>query len=169
MYLIIIKDHTFDLSKTLFRGGEDGIVVGTMDGRCIILDLRQGSFAFHTEWFISQDRTTAVTGIEPVPNEPNQILVTSTDSRIRCYSLQDNSVVCRYKGTFFSQKTSNLFLGFTNRNNQGMFIKGVVSPDSLYIASGSEDGNIYSWEKEQLKSSLKNKRDKNDYYQYIKV
>ena len=50
-----------------------------------------------------------------------------------------------------------------------MFIKGVVSPDSLYIASGSEDGNIYSWEKEQLKSSLKNKRDKNDYYQYIKV
>ena len=103
MYQIIFKDQTFDLSKTLFRGGEDGIVVGTMDGRCIILDLRQGSFAFHTEWFISQDRTTAVTGIEPVPNEPNQILVTSTDSRIRCYSLQDNSVVCRYKGTFFSE------------------------------------------------------------------
>ena len=50
-----------------------------------------------------------------------------------------------------------------------MFIKGVMSPDGLYIASGSEDGNIYSWEKEQLKSSLKNKRDKNDFYQYIKV
>lgn len=49
-----------------------------------------------------------------------------------------------------------------------MFIKGVMSPDGLFIASGSEDGHVYSWEKEQLKSSLKNKRDKNDHFQYIK-
>ena len=69
-----------------------------MDGRCIILDLRQGSFAYHTELLVSE---TAVTGIELVPNDPNQILVTSTDSRIRCYSLQDNSIVCRYKGMIF--------------------------------------------------------------------
>jgi len=135
------------------RGGEEGIICGTMDGRCIVLELRRGAFAYHTELLVATESGVSVSGIELVPHDPSQIVVTSTDNRIRCYSLLDNSILCRYKG-------------FSNRNN--MFIRGVMSPDGLYIASGSEDGHVYSWEKEQLKSSLKNKRDKNDFYQYIK-
>ena len=55
-----------------------------------------------------------------------------------------------------------------------MFMKGVFSPDGRFITSGSEDGNIYSWEKSQLQFGhfgLKNKQrqDKINYFQYIKV
>ena len=83
------------ITSLLFLPKRDQAIFGTMDGRCILLDIRENDFFFHTELALSSQ---AVTGIEPVPNDPNQILVTSTDSRIRCYSLQDNSIICRYKG-----------------------------------------------------------------------
>lgn len=84
------------ITSLLFLPKRDQAIFGTMDGRCILLDIRENDFFFHTELALSSQ---AVTGIEPVPNDPNQILVTSTDSRIRCYSLQDNSIMCRYKGS----------------------------------------------------------------------
>jgi len=140
------------ITSLLFLPKRDQAIFGTMDGRCILLDIRENDFFFHTELALSSQ---AVTGIEPVPNDPNQILVTSTDSRIRCYSLQDNSIMCRYKG-------------FTNANSLGMFIKAGLSPDGRYIISGSEDGHVYSWEKTQLHNSFKAKRDKNNHFQYIK-
>ena len=84
------------ITSLLFLPKRDQAIFGTMDGRCILLDIRENDFFFHTELALSSQ---AVTGIEPVPNDPNQILVTSTDSRIRCYSLQDNSIICRYKGS----------------------------------------------------------------------
>ena len=92
------------ITSLLFLPKRDQAIFGTMDGRCILLDIRENDFFFHTELALSSQ---AVTGIEPVPNDPNQILVTSTDSRIRCYSLQDNSIICRYKGSVLLWLTIN--------------------------------------------------------------
>ena len=69
-----------------------------MDGRCIVLELRRGAFAYHTELLVATESGVSVSGIELVPHDPSQIVVTSTDNRIRCYSLLDNSILCRYKG-----------------------------------------------------------------------
>ena len=84
------------ITSILFLSKRDQVALGTMDGRCILLDIRENDFAFHTEINFADGRP--ITGIEPTPNDPNQILVSSTDSKIRLYSFQDNSVVCRYKG-----------------------------------------------------------------------
>ena len=162
------------ITSVLFLSKRDQVALGTMDGRCILLDIRENAFSFHTEISFSENRP--VTGIEPVPNDSNQILVTTTDCKIRLYSFQDNSVICRYKGIFKKNayfigkvRIKNVNLGLLNSNALGMFIKGVLSPDSRFIAAGSEDGNVYSWEKSQLQFSSKYKRDKVNHYQYIKV
>lgn len=38
-----------------------------------------------------------ISGIEPSPDQ-HKILVTSNDSRLRLFNLQDHSLTCKYKG-----------------------------------------------------------------------
>ena len=62
-----------------------------------------------------------------MPNEPQQIMVTSNDSRIRVY--QHYALICKYKGLH-------------NANTQ---IKASFSQDGSYIICGSDDGNCVVW------------------------
>ena len=59
----------------------------------------------------------------------NKILVTSNDSRIRLYDLDDHTLVCKYRG-------------IANSSSQ---IKASFSNDGTYIISGSEDCDVYMW------------------------
>ena len=69
-----------------------------------------------------------ITGIVVSPDN-QRVLISSNDSRIRCYYLSNYSMSCKYKG-------------LTNKNSQ---IRGTFSHDGAFVISGSEDRNVYIW------------------------
>ena len=72
-------------------------------------------------------RSKKITGIHPVPGNPQQIMITSNDSRIRVY--EHYTLICKYKGLH-------------NANTQ---IKASFSPDGSHIICGSDDGLCVVW------------------------
>eukprot|EP00592_Proboscia_alata_P007568 CAMPEP_0194363800 /NCGR_PEP_ID=MMETSP0174-20130528/11653_1 /TAXON_ID=216777 /ORGANISM="Proboscia alata, Strain PI-D3" /LENGTH=1043 /DNA_ID=CAMNT_0039137453 /DNA_START=45 /DNA_END=3179 /DNA_ORIENTATION=+ len=58
-----------------------------------------------------------------------QMLVTTNDSRIRLFALDDYSLICKYKGA----------------TNSSMQIAAVFSESGDKIVSGSDVGNVYTW------------------------
>lgn len=68
-----------------------------------------------------------ITGIQAVPNAPQQTLITSNDSRIRVYN--SYQLLCKYKGLH-------------NANTQ---IKASFSEDGQHIICGSDDGACFVW------------------------
>jgi len=61
-----------------------------------------------------------------------QLLVTTNDSRLRLFGLDDYSMVCKYKGFV----------------NQAMQINATFSESGNHIISGSENGSVYIWSTE---------------------
>lgn len=58
-----------------------------------------------------------------------KLLVTTNDSRLRLYQMEDYSMICKYKGL----------------RNDAMQIKGSFSDDGRYVICGSENGSVYIW------------------------
>jgi len=136
--------------------------VGTYDGRITVLDITaSNTLDYHTSLDIRGNRSKSarkITSIEQRPNSTN-ILVTSNDSRIRLYDVDNWQLTCKYKG-------------FLNVSSQ---IKASFSHDGKIIISGDEKNFCYFWETEthykifshaSSKGPLKRqlRRDKNDCY-----
>lgn len=136
--------------------------VGTYDGRITVLDITaSNTLDYHTALDIRGNRSKnarKITSIEQRPNSTN-ILVTSNDSRIRLYDVDNWQLTCKYKG-------------FLNVSSQ---IKASFSHDGKIIISGDEKNFCYFWETEthykifshaSSKGPLKRqlRRDKNDCY-----
>jgi WD40 repeat protein len=71
-----------------------------------------------------------VTGLEFTPGGGEGLLVTTNDSRMRLYNMDDYSCICKFKGLV----------------NENMQIQASFSQDGERIVSGSDNGQVYIWE-----------------------
>lgn len=82
-----------------------------------------------------------------------KLLVTTNDSRLRLFQMEDYSMVCKYKGL----------------RNDGMQIKGSFSDDGRFVICGSENGSVYIWNtvippQPSMMAGF-SKRDRNKFYE----
>ncbi|KAL6503190.1 hypothetical protein OROHE_023819 [Orobanche hederae] len=84
--------------------------------------------------FQSQPQAKKITGFQFAPWNPSEVLITSTDSRIRIYN-----------GPELIQK----YRGFRNTSSQ---ISASFSPDGKHVISASEDSQVYIWKVEESKN-----------------
>ncbi|XP_051149318.1 uncharacterized protein LOC127264026 [Andrographis paniculata] len=81
----------------------------------------------------SQPQTNKITGFQFNPCNPSEVLITSTDSRIRLHN--GSELVQKYRG-------------FRNTSSQ---IAAFFSPDGRHVVSASEDSQVYIWKVEESK------------------
>jgi len=62
-------------------------------------------------------------------NLPQQLLVTTNDSRVRLFQMETFSQLCKFKGLM----------------NENMQIRSSFSGDGKYVVSGSENGHVHIW------------------------
>ncbi|KAF2355217.1 WD40 repeat, partial [Trinorchestia longiramus] len=132
-------------------------VVGTYDGRCLFYTTNQ--LKYNTQFNVRSARGKnpkgrKITGIESLPGE-NKVLVTSNDSRIRLYGLDEHSEHCKYRG-------------LSNVSSQ---IRASFSHDGKYIVAGSENQCIYLWKThhDYGKFNATARRDRNAYWEGVKA
>jgi WD repeat-containing protein 44 len=100
-----------------------------------------------------------VTGLQ-FTNDGKQILISTNDSRIRLYDMDDYSMSMKYKG----------------HENETLQIRAHFSEDNQFIISGSDDSEVFVWAtnkdySQSLKGPkvLRNRNDRNDSYEYFKA
>ncbi|KAK9684183.1 hypothetical protein RND81_10G192300 [Saponaria officinalis] len=114
-----------------------GAAVGSHKGLCRMYSITDGKLNQLSQFDIQNKKKAApkkITGFQFMPENPNEVLVTSADSRIRIYD-----------GSDVIQK----FRGFRNTSSQ---IAASFSPDGKYVICGSEDSNVYVWKREEPKN-----------------
>ncbi|KAL8509051.1 hypothetical protein ACS0TY_016301 [Phlomoides rotata] len=125
-----------------------GAVIGSHQGICRFYNI-DGSKLEHTldiqmktkaqgkklPGFQSQVQVKKVTGFQFAPWNPSEVLITSTDSRIRIYN-----------GPRLTQK----YRGFRNTSSQ---ISASFSSDGKHVISASEDSQVYIWKVAESKNS----------------
>ncbi|GFP90148.1 WD repeat-containing protein 44 [Phtheirospermum japonicum] len=84
--------------------------------------------------FQSQPQPKKITGFQYAPWNPSEVLITSTDSRIRIYN--GSELVQKYRG-------------FRNTGSQ---ISASFTPDGKHVISASEDSQVYIWKVEESKN-----------------
>ncbi|KAL3646683.1 hypothetical protein CASFOL_009227 [Castilleja foliolosa] len=84
--------------------------------------------------FQSQPQPKKITGFQYAPWNPSEVLITSTDSRIRIYN--GSELVQKYRG-------------FRNTGSQ---ISASFSRDGKHVISASEDSQVYIWKVEESKN-----------------
>lgn len=154
--------HGLITASTFVKNGEYA-VIGTYDGRVIFY--KTALLKYHTQLHVRTSSGTSqvtsraarssgnrgsnkVTGIEFV--QPEKILVTTNDSRIRLYDLRDLALVCKYKG-------------YVNGSSQ---IRASVSQDQKYIICGSENASFYIW---RLKQNSGTGKDRNNSWESARI
>ena len=60
---------------------------------------------------------------------PQQLLVTTNDSRIRLFQMETFSQLCKFKG----------------QANENLQIAGSFSSDGKYVVAGSDTGHVHIW------------------------
>lgn len=112
-------------------------IVGLLNGQCIFYQVNaHQQMNYYTQIECRNSRGPMkkgrkVTGIEFDP-EGKCFMVSTNDSRMRLFSVDNYSRVCKYKGLL----------------NDHLQIKGRFSQDGDYVICGSENGNVYIWNKQ---------------------
>jgi WD repeat-containing protein 44 len=126
------------------------LVAGTICGRCKLyglFDEIQGEWQLiHTTQMDvrssrgkNRRKAAKINGITFSSNDPNEFMISSSDSRIRLYRMDDKSVVYKYTGHTCTE--SNL--------------TGSISPGGRFVLSGSENRQIFIWEVDDHNHHLK--------------
>lgn len=113
------------------------IYAGTSTGVCLIFDTEGLIYTsqIHVHSRTGKNRIgKKITGIDTMPglSGNEKILISSNDSRVRLYTLQDKTVVSKY-------------IGLLNQTSQ---IRASFSDDGEYIIAGSEDHRVFIWNAE---------------------
>ena len=126
------------VTSTAFSEDGTRAVVGTHKGKCHFY--RADNFKFEHSHMITVKNSRSdnpvgrkITGLEFKPGDPDKLLVTANDSRIRLYDGQ-TMLACKYKG-------------HANQNSQ---IRASFSADSKFIISGSEQPEVFIWRTENV-------------------
>ena len=82
----------------------------------------------------------------------SQLLITTNDSRLRLYDMNDYSMIKKFKGLY----------------NDELQIKAKFSPDYKYIICGSENEMTYIWDISTEYHGLLHKENRNDSYECFK-
>uniref|UniRef100_K3WSW5 Anaphase-promoting complex subunit 4 WD40 domain-containing protein n=1 Tax=Globisporangium ultimum (strain ATCC 200006 / CBS 805.95 / DAOM BR144) TaxID=431595 RepID=K3WSW5_GLOUD len=124
-------------------------IVGLLNGQCIFYQVNSHQqMNYYTQIECRNSRGPMkkgrkVTGIEFDP-EGKYFMVSTNDSRMRLFSVDNYSRICKYKGLV----------------NDHLQIKGRFSQDGDYVICGSENGSVYVWNKAC-------KHDRNASYEYF--
>uniref|UniRef100_A0A061SIM7 Wd repeat-containing protein 44 n=1 Tax=Tetraselmis sp. GSL018 TaxID=582737 RepID=A0A061SIM7_9CHLO len=118
------------VTAAAFSPGGDKVVVGTLEGKCRFYNF-SSRFSYEAQIDVGNRKTRSrkITGFQFVPGEPEKVLISSNDSRLRLYDLNEYQQRCKYKG-------------HTNRSSQ---IRASFSKDGRYIICGSDHGYVYLW------------------------
>jgi WD40 repeat protein len=125
------------LTATSFCKDGRMIAVGTYEGRCLFYNSE--GLQYHTQIFIKRSnkkRGKKISAIVPIEGT-NKILVTSNDSRIRMYDLNDFSLLYKFKGAVHNSSQ----------------IRASLNQDASYVICGSENNNFYIWSLKTPKAS----------------
>ncbi|KAG3106104.1 hypothetical protein PI124_g13190 [Phytophthora idaei] len=134
-------------------------IVGLLNGQCIFYQVNSHQqMNYYTQIECRNSRGSMrkgrkVTGIEFDP-EGKYFLVSTNDSRMRLFSVDNYSRICKYKGLV----------------NGHLQIKGRFSQDGDFVICGSENGSVYVWNKARyLRSSIvkSSKQDRNASYEFF--
>ncbi|KAI3447686.1 hypothetical protein Pfo_004351 [Paulownia fortunei] len=130
-----------------------GAIVGSHQGICRIysiddcklehrndIQMKIKSQAKKLPGFQSQAQAKKITGFQFAPWNPSEVLITSTDSRIRIYN--GSEIIQKYRG-------------FRNTSSQ---ISASFSPDGKHVISASEDSQVYIWKVDESKNPGAGKR-----------
>ena len=121
---VMITAATFNPSGTM-------AVVGLLNGQCTFYQTERLNYYTQIECRNQHGPLKGgrkVTGIEFAPGG-KQLLVSTNDSRMRLFNIDDYSRTCKYKGMV----------------NDNLQIKGTFSQDGEHIVCGSENGHVYIW------------------------
>ncbi|CEO98319.1 unnamed protein product (mitochondrion) [Plasmodiophora brassicae] len=104
-------------------------------------------------------RGRKVTGLQ-FTGDGKQILISTNDSRVRLYDMDDYSMTMKFKG----------------HENESLQIRAHFSEDYQYIISGSDNSDIYVWSTSKDYTSaikgpsiMRKSNDRNDSYEYFKA
>ncbi|KAF1772495.1 WD40-repeat-containing domain [Phytophthora cactorum] len=135
-------------------------IVGLLNGQCIFYQVNSHQqMNYYTQIECRNSRGSMrkgrkVTGIEFDP-EGKYFLVSTNDSRMRLFSVDNYSRICKYKGLV----------------NGHLQIKGRFSQDGDFVICGSENGSVYVWNKARFIPSVQHrkssKQDRNASYEFF--
>lgn len=114
-----------------------GAAVGSHKGNIRMYSITDGKLNQTSQFVIQTKKKSGpkkITGFEFTADNPNEVLVTSADSRIRIY-----------EGSELTQK----FRGLRNTSSQ---IAASFSPDEKYVICASEDSNVYIWKRDEQRN-----------------
>ncbi|OQR82733.1 hypothetical protein ACHHYP_15545 [Achlya hypogyna] len=149
------------ITAATFHPSGSRVIVGLLHGQCILYQVNNHqAMNYYTQIDCRNARGATrkgrkVTGIEFTP-EGKLFLVTTNDSRMRLFSVDNYSRVCKYKGL----------------RNEFLQIKGRFSQDGDHVICGSENGNVYIWNKAAAATHgghllIGGKLDRNQSYEYF--
>ncbi|XP_061361474.1 uncharacterized protein LOC133305313 [Gastrolobium bilobum] len=111
-----------------------GALVGSYKGSCHLYNTSENKFQQKSKINLQNRKKKSnhkkITGFQFVPGSSSEVLVTSSDSRIRVV-----------EGVNLAHK----FKGFRNANSQ---ISACLAADGKYVVSASEDSYVYIWKNE---------------------
>ncbi|TMW69365.1 hypothetical protein Poli38472_001521 [Pythium oligandrum] len=144
------------ITAATFNPSGTRAVVGLLNGQCFLCQVSsQQQMTYFTQIECRNSRGPMkkgrkVTGIEFDP-EGKYFLVSTNDSRMRLFSVDNYSRICKYKGLM----------------NDHLQIKGRFSQDGDFVVCGSENGHVFLWNKNSSLALKSGKQNRNSSYEYF--
>ncbi|CAA7031948.1 unnamed protein product [Microthlaspi erraticum] len=123
------------VTAVCFRPDAKGVVIGSMTGNCRFYHILEKQLQMDREINLHGKKKASskrITGLEFLPNDPDKVMVTFADSKIRIISGDD--VICKFKASSLRTTSASFIL------------------DGKNILSTSEDSGIHLWNYSQCPS-----------------